>query len=100
MDDFNPYLRPWTAARPSARGGAGSYESYGPELKNIPWQTRAAAPTAYENELADAMEKAFDEGVTELPALVKRLNQLGVQSTDGQPWTDDSLQAELRRLGA
>jgi hypothetical protein len=47
-----------------------------------------------------ALERIFGEGVDELDGIVSRLNELGVASADGAPWTADSFQAEMAILGA
>jgi len=56
--------------------------------------------TAYEDKLGDALEKLLDEGADDLEALSAGLNALGVTSPSAQPWTAESLQAELKRLGS
>lgn len=96
---FNPHLAPWSGPRPSASPGKGMIETYGPELRNIPAQHRGAPPTPYENTLADAMETAFGEGITELAPLVARINALDVRAPDGALWTEASFAAEMARLG-
>jgi hypothetical protein len=67
---------------------------------NVPWQTRLAPPTAYENRLADALEQVFAAGALELPELVRELNRLGVTAPDGSAWTEASFQQTFERLGA
>lgn len=64
-----------------------------------PHQARQRPPTAYENQLGDAMERAFAAGHWELAALVAQLNQNGSAAPDGQPWTAESFQAEMAVLG-
>ncbi len=99
MSEWNPALRPWHGAAPSARGGAGSYETYD-TIRNIEWQTRAAPPSDYESQLADAMMKAFEAGVADIAALAVRLNNEHVFAPTGLAWTEASLAAELKRLGS
>lgn len=67
------------------------------EAQNIVWQTRTAEPTAFENRVGDALEKAFASGVEELPALIESLRAQGCLDPQGQPWTEESLQAWLRQ---
>lgn len=62
-------------------------------------QAQTAAPTDYENLLADAIEAAFADGVWELPALVARLNADGVRAPDGTAWTEARYRIEIKRLG-
>jgi len=96
---FNPHLAPWSGPKPSSSPGKGTIETYGPELRNLPYQHRGAAPTAYENALANAMETAFGEGIVDLGPLVARVNALDVRAPDGAAWTVASFRAELARLG-
>ncbi len=96
--DFNPYLKPWVAPSPEAAAGKGSIENPA-DAENIVWQTRAAPPTAYENRLADALERVFDESVEDLETLVERLNELGLRTSDGRPWTPERFEAEMAILG-
>jgi hypothetical protein len=61
-----------------------------------PHIARKREPTAYENQLADAMEQAFAAGAWELDALVAHLNAAGVHDAQQQAWTAQSFQAELK----
>jgi hypothetical protein len=63
-----------------------------------PHQARTREPSAYENQLGDAMEKAFADGAWELDALVAHLNSAGVRDLQQQAWTADSFSAEIKRL--
>jgi hypothetical protein len=87
--DHNPFLRKEAAA---ARGAV-------ERLQNLEWQTRAAPPTEFENRLGDALEKIFAEGVESLPEVIRQLNDGGSRDAAGQPWTEQSFQAEMKRLG-
>ncbi len=69
-------------------------------LYNETHQSRAGAPTAYENLLGDAIERAFAAGIHELDALVNYLNASGPTGPDGRPWTAQSYQQEMARLSA
>jgi hypothetical protein len=64
-----------------------------------PDQARQRPATPYEDQLGDAMERAFAAGHWELDALVAQLNQSGPSAPDGQPWTAESFQAEMAVLG-
>tara|TARA_R110000868_G_scaffold99535_1_gene273882 strand:+ start:237 stop:473 length:237 start_codon:yes stop_codon:yes gene_type:complete len=70
------------------------------EPANVIWQTRTHEETDFERRLADAMERAFVAGVTELDALVDCLNAEGVRDEDNRAWTVDSFRAVMARLGA
>ncbi len=97
--DHNPYLAALRQSRPGEAAGKGRIER--PEdARNITWQTRAVPPTAYENELGDALEAIFGAGVEDLPTLVARLNERGVRDASGQDWTEDSFARAMRHLGA
>lgn len=70
------------------------------EPENIVWQTRTHEETAFERRLADTMERAFVDGVTELEALVEYLNADGVRDEENRAWTVDTFRAVMARLGA
>lgn len=67
-------------------------------LYNPCHQTRSRPPTAYENLLGDAIERAYAEGLHNLEALVEYLNHSGPPRPDGQPWTTASYPVEIARL--
>lgn len=87
MSEYNPFLTKSSATR-------GRVET----RENIPWQTRAAAPTEYENRLGDALVEIFGSGVDALPDIVRRLNEKPIPDPAGQPWTEASFQAEMKKL--
>lgn len=96
--DHNPQLKPWMRPRPDEAAGKGSLER--PDaVVNIEWQTRAAPPSEYENQLGGALVACFATGIEELGALVARLNEMGVLAPDGARWTEASFERELARLG-
>jgi hypothetical protein len=70
------------------------------EANNIVWQTRTREPTDYENRLGDALEQVFAGGATDLGEVVEGLNKLKFPDPHGRAWTETSLQAEMKRLGA
>ena len=45
------------------------------------------------------IERAFGEGVQTLPELVAYINRSGPAGENGEPWTEDSFQALMARLG-
>jgi hypothetical protein len=71
-----------------------------PSLANVMHQHRLNEPTAYENLLGDALERAFAAGLHDLEGIVRMLNDSGPAGPDGSPWSAERLQAELARLGA
>lgn len=97
--DYNPFMAPWQKPTPNNVAGKGTVEMAG-RAPNLIWQNRAAPPTAYENALGDALEKAFDEGAESVDALVQALNSMGVRMPDGQVWTPERFETEMARLGA
>lgn len=96
--DLNPYLAR-LRAQPSAENAKGAVERPG-EAPNIPWQTRSALPTDYENRLGDALEQVFESGASKLEEIVVRLNALGCLTPDDQPWTVEQFTATMRALAA
>lgn len=95
---FNPRLTPWVRPAPNNVAGKGYIERPG-QVENIVWQTRATAPSAYENALGDALEQVFAAGAESLADVVAGLNRLNLRMPTGDPWTDESFAAELARLG-
>ena len=93
--DYNPYLQ---HASGNADSRKGSVEKVS-DIKNLVWQTRAALPSAYENQLGDLLEQVFVAGIEELPAVVARLNELGGRAPDGSAWTEASFQTAIQQLG-
>jgi hypothetical protein len=67
---------------------------------NLRWQTRSRPPSEYENRLGDALEQVFALGATELPDVVKKLNEMGMATPDGAAWTEARFEAEMAKLGA
>jgi len=96
---YNPNLVPWERPSPNNVAGKGHIERPG-HVANIVWQTRAAAPTAYENALGDALEAAFEGGAKSPEDIVRAFNGAGFLAADGRQWTEEGFLAEMRRLGA
>jgi hypothetical protein len=63
-------------------------------------QTRDREPTDYENLLGDGLERAYAEGIHDLPALCAFLNESNVPSLNARPWTPELFEQEMKRLGA
>lgn len=61
--------------------------------------TRESNEPSYEERLGDGLEKLLGNGVDDLEGLASGLNLLGIKMAHGQPWTSESLDAELKRLG-
>lgn len=99
MTTFNINLQPWTKPSPNNVAGKGTIEVPG-QTENFVWQTRAAEPSAYENALGDALERAFSDGALTLEEVVRGLNAQDFRRHDGQPWTVATFEAEMARLGA
>ena len=87
--DHNPYLKKAPA------GARGTVE----QRENLPWQHRAEPPGEFENRLADALEQLFARGIDALPELLHELNRI-TPDRAGRPWTEQSFQSEMKRLGA
>lgn len=65
-----------------------------------PHQARQRPSTTYEDLLGDVIERAFGAGIHDLPSLVERLNDSGLASPGGQPWTEAIYRKEMALLGA
>jgi hypothetical protein len=63
-----------------------------------PHQARKSEPTAYEDLLADSLERAFAAGTHDVSELVAYLNNTGPSAMNGRAWDEQSLKAELARL--
>ena len=94
MTDHNPGLTPDRATK----GGEVGIE-HPDRVRNIPWQTRAAPPTAAENTLADALQAIFADEIYDLPRVVERLNGMVPPPEGSARWTEAALRTELARLG-
>jgi hypothetical protein len=70
-----------------------------PERYLEPIQSRAAAPTPYEDLLGDAIERIYAAGIHDLQGVIGALNATGPGGPNGQPWTEASFTAEFARLG-
>lgn len=96
---YNPQLTPWAPPALEPTAGKGGIERPG-AVPNLVWQTRAQAPTAYENALGDALEAAFDGGAETPADVVASLNVQALRAPDGEAWTEAGFLQEMRRLGA
>ncbi|HEY1153857.1 MAG TPA: recombinase-like helix-turn-helix domain-containing protein [Pseudolabrys sp.] len=65
-----------------------------------PRQTRDGEPTAWQQELANAIEGVFSKGARELDEVVAGLNASRVRPPSGGAWTPDNFTALMRELGA
>ncbi|MBY4709110.1 recombinase-like helix-turn-helix domain-containing protein [Burkholderia cepacia] len=95
--NFNPFLKPWVAPQPNNVAGKGQIEIPG-QVENQVWQNRKAAPTQYENDLGDALERVFEAGAIELEDVVAGLNRIGFRAPDGTAWTAERFRAEMASL--
>lgn len=55
-----------------------------------PKQAQRRPPTTYESLLGDSIERAYAEGIHDLPALVASLNRQGTTTPMGAPWTEEN----------
>jgi recombinase-like protein len=65
-----------------------------------PNQTRTREPTAWEQELANAMEGVFAKGARELDEVIEGLNASRVRPPNGGDWTAENFTTVMRKLGA
>lgn len=63
-----------------------------------PHQARKVAPTQYENLLGDSIERAYAQGLHDLPALVRYLNEAGPGPQSALSWTEAVYTEEMARL--
>src|SRR3954468_13339168 len=103
MAEYNAALQRSLAERESRGGAAAKGDESSierpSEVRNVRWQTRAAAPTDYENALGDALQAIFAAEVYELAGLVRELNAIGPKPPQGGAWTEESFSAKMARLG-
>ena len=64
-----------------------------------PHQARQRPPTPFEDLLGDAIERAYGDGIHDLPGLLAYLNRTGPSAENGQDWTEASFTALMARLG-
>ena len=92
--DFNP----WLAEQRSNKGNPSNIER--PDAPILyRWQTRSRVPSAYEEQLADALTVIFAEDIYELAGIVDALNSANVADPDGAPWTAESFPLAMKQLG-
>jgi hypothetical protein len=53
---------------------------------------------AWRDSLADGLERVLESGADSIEALADGLNRLSAGGRQGERWTPETLQAELRRL--
>ena len=63
-----------------------------------PHQARARPSTPYEDLLGDSIERAFASDITELMPLIEYLNRSGPLGPNGQPWTTETYEAQIKTL--
>ena len=67
----------------------------------IPIQTtRFLQPNQAQQRPPTPLERAFSSGITELAPLVAYLNQSGPLGPNVQPWTEQTFEVEIHKLGA
>lgn len=65
-----------------------------------PLQARRGEPSAWEMELAGAIESIFATGAHSLEALIAGLNASRLRPPAGGPWTAENYTALMRKLAA
>lgn len=65
-----------------------------------PHQARTHEPTAWQQELANAIESIFAKGTHELDQVIAGLNASRVRPPGGGQWTEQNFTALMRELGA
>ena len=92
-------FNPWLAEPRGSKGDAATVEDFAEPLL-YRWQHRARAPTDYESRLADELMATFAAGVHDLPGIALRLNECGLASPQGDPWTGEAFSAAVRDLAS
>jgi|ETN07SMinimDraft_1059922.scaffolds.fasta_scaffold209465_1 hypothetical protein len=70
-----------------------------PEAENIVWQTREGVElTAFEIGLSEALDAVFTGGVSDLNGIVEQFNGMKFRNREGEPWTTDGFEAEMKQL--
>jgi len=92
--------RQGSAGAPVSSGAGGSEHPRLPHngLYLNPLQYQKTSPTAYESQLGDALEAAFEKGIHELPALVAALNETDVRTPAGESWTEARFESVMKQL--
>ncbi len=71
-----------------------------PEAENIVWQTREGVElTKFEIALSEALEAVFAGGVSDLKGIVDQFNRMDFRNREGETWTTDGFEAEMKQLG-
>jgi hypothetical protein len=97
--DHNPNLKPWRRPEPNQVAGKGKIEKPD-QVENIIHQTRSNPPTEYENRLGDALMEIFSDDIEKLSEIVSKLNEKGIQTSNGAIWSEENFKMEMKRLGA
>lgn len=63
------------------------------------WQAGTGNATPYEAALGNALEEVFSAGIHDLAGIVSALNRMGVQTPDGEPWTEQGYAEIMETLG-
>lgn len=74
--------------------------SQAPDRYLQPKQAQRRKPTNYEDLLGDAIERAYGSGVQDLAGLVASLNDQGLTTRAGEPWTEENYGPEIAALSA
>ena len=71
-----------------------------PKSENIVWQTRKGVElTESKFAMAEAPESVFAGGVSNLDGIVEQFNGMDFRNREGESWTPDGFESELKRLG-
>ncbi|WP_367104196.1 recombinase-like helix-turn-helix domain-containing protein [uncultured Psychrobacter sp.] len=97
-EHYNEGLVSWKQHRPSKHAGINNIQVPG-DSKLIVWQTRDHEPTDYELSLAKNLIAAFSSGAETLEEVVDALNNQGMLLGNGKPFTPESFEREMERLG-
>lgn len=63
------------------------------------WQAGTGNATPYEAVLGNALEEIFSAGIHDLSEIVAALNRVGVETPDGEAWTENRYALVMEKLG-
>ena len=88
-----------TASENSGAGGGNHPRLPHNGLYMEQWQAGTGTSSPYDSALGDALEEIFGRGIHELAGIVAALNEKGVLTPAGEPWTEENFPETMKQLG-
>ena len=63
------------------------------------WQAGGGRSGTYEQTLGDALEAIFQRGIHDLPGIVSALNELGIETPEGEAWNEQNFPPLMAAFG-